>query len=255
MEHIAQQLVHGSREPANIKARQYTLKYIYLVLQPLSQSISSQTFQAYGLQGTNIRASIAGKSTDNNADERRIMLGAHWDSRPKADRDADPKLRNDPVLGANDGASGVAVLLEMARILAAQPPPVTVDLVFFDLEDMGDIGKRPYAIGASQFIIHMVCDKNLRIPRERHSQTRAPELMDRLWKIAQRQRATGFIDRAGSFINDDHVPFLDAGLHVVDLIQYPFPDYWHSTEDSIDKCSAASLQQVGNVLSEFIATY
>jgi Zn-dependent M28 family amino/carboxypeptidase len=64
-----------------------------------------------------------------------------------------------------------------------------------------------------------------------------------------------FIDRTGSFINDDHVPFLDAGLHVVDLIQYPFPDYWHSTEDSIDKCSAASLQQVGNVLSEFIATY
>jgi len=268
MEHIAQQLVHGSREPANIKARQHTLKYIYQVLQPLSQSISSQTFQAYGLQGTNIRASIAGKSTDNNADERRIMLGAHWDSRPQADRDADPKLRNDPVLGANDGASGVAVLLEMARILAAQPPPVTVDLVFFDLEDMGDIGKRPYAIGASQFIIRnpdyrpsagiivdMVCDKNLRIPRERHSQTRAPELMDRLWKIAQRQRATGFIDRTGSFINDDHVPFLDAGLHVVDLIQYPFPDYWHGTEDSIDKCSAASLQQVGNVLSEFIDTY
>ena len=268
MEHIAQQLVHGSREHANIKARQHTLNYIQKVLQPLSHSISSQTFQAYGLQGTNLWASINGKSTDNKKDQRRIMLGAHWDSRPQADRDADPKLRNHPVMGANDGASGVAVLLEMARILAVQPPPVTVDLVFFDLEDMGDIGKRPYSIGSSQFIIRnpdyrpsagiivdMVCDKNLRIPRELHSQTRAPELMDRLWKIARQQGAKGFIDRTGSFINDDHVPFLDAGINVVDLIQYPFPDYWHSTADSIDKCSAESLQQVGNVISEFIATY
>lgn len=268
MAHIAQQLVHGSREPANIQARQHTLNYIKQVLQPLSYSIRSQTFQAYGLQGTNIWASIKGESSDNKKDRRQIMLGAHWDSRPQADRDADPKLRNHPVMGANDGASGVAVLLEMARVLAAQPPAVTVDLVFFDLEDMGDIGKRPYSIGASQFIIRnpdyrpsagvivdMVCDKNLRIPRERHSQTRAPELMDRLWTIARQQRAKGFIDRTGSFINDDHVPFLDAGINVVDLIQYPFPDYWHSTADSIDKCSAESLQQVGNVLSEFIATY
>ncbi len=266
MHHIAEQLVQGSREPANIKAKQHTLNYIQQVLSPLSHSIRSQTFNAYGLHGTNLWASIKGQS--KSRDKRRIMLGAHWDSRPQADRDADPLLRNHPVIGANDGGSGVAVLLEMARVLAAQPPSITVDLVFFDLEDMGDIDNRPYSIGASQFIVRnpdyrpsagiivdMVCDKNLRIPRERHSQTRAPEVMDRLWQIARQQRASGFIDRTGSFINDDHVPFLDAGLKVVDLIQYPFPDYWHSTGDSIDKCSAQSLQQVGNVLSEFIATY
>ena len=267
MQHIAQQMAFGPREPGNQKAKQQTLNYIEQTLRPLNARLSRQQFAAYDLQGTNLWASfsIAG---NNAAASERIMLGAHWDTRAHADRDSDKTQRLLPVPGANDGASGVAVLLEIARLLAANPAPVTVDLVFFDLEDMGQIDNRPFSIGARQFIaanpqyrpsagiiVDMVCDKNLSIPRELFSQTRAGPLMNRLWAIAKRQGASAFKNRRGHYISDDHLPFLEVGIPVVDLIHYPFPAYWHSTEDSIDKCSGDSLQQVGNVISDFIYTY
>ncbi|MDA9825920.1 M28 family peptidase [Porticoccaceae bacterium] len=267
MQHIVNQLAYGPREPGNQKAKQGTLAYIEQTLQPLDAKLNQQTFSAYDLQGTNLWASFP---ADGNIEstKQRIMLGAHWDTRPHADRDRDKSQRLLPVPGANDGASGVAVLLEMARLLAARPAPITVDLIFFDLEDMGEIGNRPFSIGARQFIatnpsyrpsagiiVDMVCDKNLSIPRELYSQTRARPLMDQLWAIAKRQGARAFKNRPGHYISDDHLPFLEAGIPVVDLIHYPFPAYWHSTEDSIDKCSGDSLKQVGNVLSDFIYTY
>ena len=79
--------------------------------------------------------------------------------------------------------------------------------------------------------------------------------MDKIWDIAEQQEATAFKNRRGQYIYDDHLPFLEAGLDVVDLIHYPFPSYWHTISDTIDKCSASSLQQVGNVLSAFIYSY
>lgn len=264
MEHIANQLAYGPREPGNKKAKRQTAQYIHNGLAPFGAKVKAQTFTAFGLQGTNLWASFPSQTQSSH----RIMLGAHWDTRPQAEHDSDKSKRHMPIAGANDGASGVAVLLEIAQILASNPAPVTVDLVFFDLEDMGGIGDRPFSIGASKFIaanpayrpsagviVDMVCDKNLSIPREQHSQKRAGPLMDQLWDIAKKQKASAFKDRRGQYITDDHVPFLKAGIPVVDLIHYPFPDYWHSTEDSIDKCSADSLQQVGNVLSDFIYTY
>jgi hypothetical protein len=267
MEHIANQVAFGPREPGNQTAKQQTLQYIERALKPLNAQVTRQSFAAYDLRGTNLWASFAADNRGSTSGAR-IMLGAHWDTRPHADRDKHTSERLKPVPGANDGASGVAVLLEMARVLAAMPAPITVDLVFFDLEDMGDIGSRPYSIGASQFIadnpdyrpeagiiVDMVCDKNLSIPRELFSQTRARPLMDQLWAIAKRQGASAFKNRRGQYISDDHLPFLQAGIPVIDLIHYPFPPYWHTTEDSIDKCSADSLQQVGNVLSDFIYTY
>ena len=264
MQHIANQLAFGPRTPEHQQAKQQTLEYIQQQLTPLSDSVVTQSFSVYNLQGTNLWASFNGKKDA----KQRLLFGAHWDSRLHADKDPEVKHRHKPVLGANDGASGVAVLLELARILSISPPPVTVDLVFFDLEDMGDIDGRPYAIGASQFVINnpnyrpqagiivdMVCDKNLSIPRELYSQTRARSLMDKLWDIAKQQQATAFKNRRGQYILDDHLPFLDAGLNVVDFIHYPFPDYWHTTADTIDKCSASSLRQVGDVLSAFTYSY
>lgn len=267
MAHIAKQISFGPREPGNQEAKLNTLQYIERTLESLNAQIIRQSFVAHDLSGTNLWASFP--ATNRDADSgARIMLGAHWDTRPQADRDRHKSQQLTPVPGANDGASGVAVLLEIARLLAAKPAPIIVDLVFFDLEDMGDIGGRPYAIGASQFIarnsdyrpvagiiVDMVCDKNLSIPRELFSQARARPLMDQLWAIAKRQGASAFKNRRGHYINDDHLPFLQAGMQVVDLIHYPFPPYWHTTEDSIDKCSADSLQQVGNVVSDFIYTY
>ena len=265
LEHIVTQVSFGPREPNNHKAKQKTVSFIKQNLQPLADRITTQQFSYKGLPGTNLWASfdsIAGSNT------QRIMLGAHWDTRPQAEKDRNPALRNQPIAGANDGASGVAVLLELARVFAANPPPVTVDLVFFDLEDMGNINGLPYSIGASEFIatnpfyrpnagiiVDMVCAKNLSIPREQYSQSMAGELMDSIWAIAKQQNSQVFKDRAGIRIMDDHVPFLSAGIKVIDLIHYPFPDHWHSSADTVDKCSSDSLQQVGNVVQQFVATY
>ena len=263
LQNIATQLAQGPREPANLTAKNNTLLYILQTLETHTDQVTSQTFEAYGLEGTNIWASFGSHKSKGNAG--RIMLGAHWDTRPRSDQENDPIKQKIPTPGANDGASGVAVLLELARIFAVNPPPVTVDLVFFDLEDMGNINNLPFSIGSREFIsrnpfyrpsvgviLDMVCDKNLSIPKELYSKTQATQLLNRIWKIAEAQNATAFRDNAGTYIQDDHIPFLEAGIPVVDLIHYPFPDYWHTSKDTLDKCSSQSLQQVGNVISSLV---
>ena len=214
------------------------------------------------MSGNNLWASFINPKPHAN---QRIMLGAHWDTRPISDQESDSSKQYLPTPGANDGGSGVAVLLELARIFAANPPPVSVDLVFFDLEDMGNIDNLPFAIGARAFvernrfyrpsagiIVDMVCDKNLTIPQERYSKTKASALIDQIWKIAARQNATVFSKDQGAYIQDDHLPFLEANIPVIDLIHYPFPDYWHTSEDTVDKCSSNSLEQVGNVILSLV---
>ena len=258
LQHIASQIAYGPRSPNNPQGKQQTLNYIKKTLEPLTDSLVEQPFYYQKLQGINLWATVQG--TGDQAASERIMLGAHWDTRPLQGKNV-----NKVNLGANDGASGVAVLLELARILSISPPAVSVDFVFFDLEDMGNINRLPFAIGSRQFvktnatyqpsagiIVDMVCDKSLSILRERHSQNRAKRLNNKIWQIAGSQQASAFKNRRGIFITDDHLPFLDAGIPVIDLIHYPFPSYWHTPQDSIDKCSASSLEQVGRVIAEFI---
>ena len=222
------------------------------------------------IAGTNITASF------NLEASRRVLLAAHWDTRPHADQSGDPAKRLLPVPGANDGASGVAVLLEMARLMSEHPPDVGVDIVLFDLEDMGDVGSRdgaevvggeadttrtPFAIGSRYFAEHlngyrpaygilvdMVCDENLRIPKEGYSRRYAGQVVDKIWRAAEDVGADVFVDQRGQAVMDDHVPLLEKGIPMVDLIHTPFPEYWHTTEDTPDKCSAKSLGQVGDVL-------
>lgn len=262
LEHIKTQVSYGPRIPSHPTAKQHTLEFIEGTISPLATNMTSQEFSAYGLKGTNLWATFVGKDAKTN---RRLMIGAHWDTRPISDQEALEHNRDKPTSGANDGASGVAVMLELARVFAISPPPITVDLVFFDLEDMGNINQLPFAIGAKQFvkrnpfyrpsegvILDMVCDKDLSLPKELYSKRQAPELTNRLWEIAKEQKASVFLNIDGSFVMDDHVPFLEAGIPVVDLIHFPFPDYWHTTRDTADKCSANSLQQVGNVISSLV---
>jgi len=263
LHHIVQQVSFGPRT-TDYPGKQKTLNYIQQLLEPEADQIVVQPFQAHGLSGNNLWASFyaADSSAKNHP---RIMLAAHWDTRPIAERDKLAANRSQPVIGANDGASGVAVLLEMARLLSRQRAPVTVDLVFFDLEDMGNIDGLPFSIGATEFVrknpfyrptagvvVDMVCDRDLSIPQERFSREGAADLQDHIWRIAQSQGATVFKNRKGTYIEDDHLPFLRAGLKVVNLIHWPFPQSWHTSGDTIDQCSADSLQQVGRVISEFI---
>ena len=265
LQHIAKQVSFGPRIIGH-PAKQQTIDYIKQLLLPEADKLVVQPFERFGLQGNNIWASFY--PTDKSPSSRnRIMLGAHWDTRPISDRDTNRELVAKPVIGANDGGSGVAVLLEIARLLSSQRAPIIVDLVFFDLEDMGEIDNLPFSIGASEFvaknrfyrptagvIVDMVCDRDLVIPRESYSRDLAEKLQDKIWRIAAQQQAEVFVDRDGSYVNDDHLPFLKAGLKVVNLIHSPFPKSWHTSNDSIERCSPKSLQQVGNVLKELIYT-
>ncbi len=194
-----------------------------------------------------------------------LILGAHYDTRPRATSDPDPENRSKPVLGANDGASGVAVLMELARSLPESVRP-TVEIVLFDAEDSGQIDGWDYIQGATYYVsqlnssristIHamvladMVGDENLRLPRESSSTT---SLQNTIWNIANQLGYNNtFLETYGASITDDHRPFLNSGIPAVDLIHYPFPWYWHTLEDTPDKCSSASLQTVGEVLEVFV---
>ena len=217
------------------------------------------------IQGTNIFASY-----DTTA-SRRILLAAHWDTRAVADNDPDLSRRDEPVMGANDGASGVAVLLEMARLLDETPPPVGVDLAFFDLEDVGEPGfdtdstALPYALGSAAFVrdnpqyrpaygilLDMVGDRSLVLQKEGFSMQGAADIVARVWEAARRVGADAFVDEVGPPIFDDHIPFLQRGIPMIDLIQTPFPESWHTTSDTIDRLDSGALGQVGSTLVEVI---
>jgi hypothetical protein len=273
MEDIRNQVAFGPRTAGSPgHARQ--LRWMQERLQPLADTVMVQPFiwthpddSTVTLAGANLVASFG----LNPPSPRRVVLGAHYDTRPRADRDPKPRSRTTPVPGANDGGSGVAVLLEMARLISASPPEgVGVDLVFFDLEDAGSDSAAagpviPYALGSDAFmarnptyrpawgvLVDMVCDRNLRIPREAYSQANASQLVDRVWEAAGRVGADAFINEEGSAVVDDHLAFLRAGIPMVDLIHQPFPDTWHTTEDTPAACRAESLEQVGRVLVELL---
>jgi Zn-dependent M28 family amino/carboxypeptidase len=192
----------------------------------------------------------------------RVLFLAHWDTRPLADRSANLAAQRQPVPGANDGASGVAVLLGIADALTMRAPAVGVDLLFVDGEDWGDFGDSTESlIGSRYFAAHlppgyqplygvlfdMVGDKDLQLHWEGYSQAYAPEVVQRVWSHADRL-GYGRVFQPGvrHTLVDDHVPLQEAGLRVIDVIDFDYP-YWHTTEDTIDKVSAASLKIVGDV--------
>jgi hypothetical protein len=190
----------------------------------------------------------------------RVLLCAHWDTRPSAEMDPDPTKRAKPILGANDGGSGVAVLLELMRVLKGLHPDLGIQYVFFDGEDLGpsldemflgathyagrrDIPRPDYGI-----LLDMVGDKDLRIPREPNSDYYAPAVMDALYAHAKTAGfEKTFPNVLGPEVIDDHIPLNRAGIPTVDLIDFTYPA-WHTHQDTLDKCSAESLGIVGRFL-------
>ena len=187
-----------------------------------------------------------------------IILGAHYDTRMFADNDPNPENRTQPVAGANDGASGVAVLLELARTLPKDTVPTW--LVFFDAEDNGRIAGWDWILGSREFVknnvlqpravvvIDMIGDADLNIYKERNSNT---EITNAIWGVANDLGYAQFISDYKYSMEDDHTPFLEAGIPAVDIIDFDYP-YWHTLADTPDKVSAASLEAVGNTLWTWI---
>ena len=203
----------------------------------------------------------------------RVLYLAHWDTRPRADQSANLAAQRQPVPGANDGASGVAVLLGVADALKAKPPAVGVDLLFVDGEDYGDFAdSTAVLIGSRWFAAHqpvgypplmavlfdMVGDRDLHLPYEQNSQGFAPEVVDRVWAVADSLGYGGiFVRQPGPSLIDDHVALQQAGIHAIDVVDFsygPGNSYWHTTEDTLDKVSAQSLQIVGDVAVALVRT-
>ena len=188
-----------------------------------------------------------------------ILFGAHYDSRMRASNDADPLNQKKPVPGANDGASGVAVLLEIARSLPANAVPV--QLVFFDIEDDGEIPGWDWTLGAQAYadsltarpkvvvVVDMIGDADLNIYMEHNSDA---QYTDQIWAAAKSLGYdNAFIPQYKYQVLDDHIPFIQKGLRAVDIIDLDYP-YWHTVQDTADKVSAKSLQIVGTTLLAWI---
>ena len=259
---LERQCEFGPRPPGT-EAHERTMLWLIESLSELTESVSVQRFTALSetseIEMTNVIASFAPDRKE------RILLGAHWDTRAVAEHDPDPENRSQPIPGANDGASGVAVLLELGRLLSETPPPVGVDMVFFDGEDGGDEGGlEDWCLGSSYYassmgdycprfavVIDMIGDADLSIPRERSSSELAPQVVDLVWKAAEEAGSTSFTDDVGARIYDDHVPFLRAGVPAALVIDFDYR-YWHTQADTPEHCSAASLGEVGRALVELI---
>jgi len=194
-----------------------------------------------------------------------LLLAAHFDSLPVSPNDPDPAKRSLPLVGANDNAGGVGCLLELARALAARGAGGGVAFAFLDAEERLparasmfagslDLAARVpefFPAGLSGFVLlDMIADADLQIPRERFSEESAPALLDAIYASAAAAGSTAFRNAPGPRVVDDHVSFIDAGFPAVDLIDFDYPP-WHTTGDTMDKISAASLGQVGRALEQF----
>lgn len=258
--YVQQQLAFGPRipnTPGHQKAGDWLLSELRARADTVVvQAIRHRTAKGQTLQLRNFFARFRPQATD------RILYVAHWDTRPFADKSENLGQQRLPVPGANDGASGVAVLLGVADALKAKPPAIGVDLLFVDGEDYGDFADSTETlIGSRYFAKHlppgyttlfavlfdMVGDRDLQILEEGYSAQNAPEVVQRVWQTADRLGyGNVFVKRVTQALTDDHVPLQQAGIRAIDVIDFDFP-YHHTTEDTIDKVSAESLQIIGNV--------
>jgi glutaminyl-peptide cyclotransferase len=258
--YLSKQCEFGPRFPGST-AHKETQAYLLTELQKFAQEVELQPFEfRQGNQQIQMNNILAQFGPDSG---EKILLAAHWDTRPFADQDATIANRNQPILGANDGASGVAVLLEVARVLKAKPPPRPVIIVLFDGEDYGRsvdnmfLGSRHFAQNMGRWrpdygiLLDMIGDRNLELPMERYSWSNHRDLTEAIWARAKKLGLSAFQDRIGYAIMDDHLPLIEAGVPMVDIIDFDYP-YWHTLEDTPDKCSAESLGVVGKLVLSII---
>lgn len=277
--YVAKQLEFGPRVPGSEAHKQCAEWFIDFFKEKADtvyvQDFRTRLYNGNGIDGKNIIAAF------NPEAKKRILLAAHWDSRPFADHDPDEKNWNTPIDGANDGASGVGVLMEIARLMKETPTNVGVDIILFDLEDYGApyylnlMTNDDWALGSQYWsknphiynyrayfgiLLDMVGAPNAKFPKEYYSQQFAPALSNDVWRIA---REIGYSDyftnELGHPINDDHIyvnvhariPMIDI-IHLENNSESSFYPYWHTAKDNIEQIDPKTLGMVGDVVVNVI---
>ncbi|UCD63573.1 MAG: M28 family peptidase [Candidatus Zixiibacteriota bacterium] len=265
--YLRTQVEFGPRVPGS-DASARCRDYIYDHFRGLGLVVDSQVFvfrDPYSDADVRMVNVVGSYDPANVSAAARIVLMAHYDSRPRAEYARDPNLAGEPIDGANDGASGTAVLMEMANLIARDAPPGAVDLVLVDGEDWGVTGDHErYMLGSRHFarqgirgkyrfgiVVDMVGDIDQRILREGYSEIYGKSLNDMVWRSARELGIDAFYDSIGDSVLDDHLSLNVGGVPSINIIDFDYP-YWHTEFDTPDKCSGLSLANVGRVLTEII---
>ncbi len=256
---LKKQCEFGPR-PVGSEAHRKTRDFLMDEMRKYADKTVAQDFLYRGLPLTNIIGVF------NPEQKKQVLLCAHWDTRPRADQEIDEAKQNQPILGANDGASGVAILIEIARMFKEQKPNVGVVIVLLDGEDYGSFEKdEGVLLGAKHFaknhrdynieygiLLDMVGDKNLDIYREQNSQRYAPGTNEKFFRAARELGHGKFIiDDVKTNVTDDHIPLNVSGIRTIDIIDFNYAP-WHTLDDTPDKCSAESLMRVGDTTAEVV---
>ncbi len=267
---VEAQLACGPRVPGT-QSHDSCRRLLVAQLRPWVDTVFEQQFvtAVYGknYRCTNILARLF------PARVHRVLLCAHWDSRPRADEDPTPSNRSKPIPGANDGASGVAVVLELVRLLHQHPPrDVGIDVAFFDAEDMGAASdEEMFCLGSKHFaqnfpfpirprygiLFDLVGDIQAQFPMEYNSYRAAESLVERLWRIGSIYGAGRFVQTVSGSVVDDHLPLIESGIPTVNIIDLELVGnrspiarrrYWHTLADDMRNISGETLSSVARVV-------
>ena len=272
MSYLRRQVQFGPRVP-NTESHRKAADWMVAELKRHGAEVHEQTTDLTAFDGTVLKCRNIFARFNPQAQGNRLLLLAHYDTRPWADQDPDPANHKRPIDGANDGASGVAVLLETARHLAASNPGAGIDILLSDAEDYGATeDEDSWAMGARYFaqqmqangwtpstaiLLDMVGGRGAKFPYEYFSRQAAPTL-DRAVRKAAVKAGYGhmFPDTPGSAVTDDHIELIKMGIPAIDIIEYNeetgFNPTWHTMADNIDNIDPATLKAVGQSLLQYI---
>jgi hypothetical protein len=266
LESIRAQCDLGPRVPGT-PAHARGIEWIDGQIRELGMTVRRDTFDTrLPLTGQRVEAcNLWGLPSAAGPTSPAILLSAHWDTRPWADRE--PGGGNPPLLGANDGGSGVAMVLELARQLRQGPLADRVAIAFWDAEDSGvQEDLESWALGATHAAQHppawidrvalginfdMVAGADLLLRRELHSVQAAPDAVAGIWGLGRALAPDRFFDGAPIQIIDDHLPWIRAGLPYVNLIGFPYR-HWHTSRDTPDNCDPEVMRQLGDVVLHYL---
>jgi len=266
---LVKQCSYGPRVPNtdDTGAHKQCEDYILSEMKKSCDEAHAQVFSYYWRHGQKELKMANLIGTQNWKDAKvRVVLLAHWDCRPEADQDPNPANQNTPILGADDGASGVAVLLELARVMKDRVPK-DLGIMYFmtDGEDVGPQSEEMY-LGVKQFmrvleaprpnygiLLDMIGNKGVRVPMEPGSMRGESGVVESAFykNAAGAGLASTFPAEVGEEIEDDHLVLIRGGIPTIDLIDFNYAP-WHTLQDTVDKCSADSLKQIGTALETWL---